>query len=117
MNPGPVRGVSPLPPQRIEVSVVRRLVLGEAQITVDSEHRLAELGFEVDVRRNAVAQGVAHSVDQPLQRRGNLPVVDRAVLVEVRLAVVGSQPVEEIECLRPEAGKGRNGCHQPLILC
>lgn len=91
-----------LPPDRVDPRVVGRLVLGEAEVAVDAEQRLADCGLGLDVGGDACAQAVGDLVHEEADGAGQVTLVGAALRVEERSGVVGGEPGEERDALGRE---------------
>jgi hypothetical protein len=76
------------------VGLVRRLVLGEADVAVDPEHRA--LGVTDDLGRDGAQRGV-ESLDEQAHRLPHLSLVDITVGLEPGFLVVPLQISQEAE--------------------
>src|SRR5207247_8996232 len=90
------------------VGLVRRLVLGEADVAVDPEHRA--LGIADDLGRDAAQPGVER-LDELAHRLPHLPLIDVTVGLEPGLLVVPRQISQEPE--RSGSKSSEAGYRQP----
>jgi hypothetical protein len=106
MRDGSLRGPwSPCPEGQVEVWLVGRLVVGEAEVVGDAEQAAADPRFGVQPVRYPAAQFSAEGDDEPLGRFEQVLLVGAAVGVEVPLGVVAFQPGQKREASGAESAE------------